>query len=445
MFKYYIKQICLVIILLIALIVSNQPLSAIATPLNPLQNGSNQESACFSSPVALALDKEGNIIYGTSSFINKFDVRNNSISKIAGIASSLSLGTRDNFIDNLPAINAFVEANGITFDKNGDLYFLDKVVNKIRRIDSKTGITTIVAGNGSSPFDPGNGGLALSATIGLGFGIRGIFTERLAVDSNNNIIFADIKFQSIRKIDTTTGIITKLIDANSPIGLVIDEQDNIYFIELGSMVKKFDSITKEVSLIADLSESVVDIAIDQKNNKLFVINNGFTTVAGSGRIRQIDLNTNEVKLIAGNGFGFNGDNIPALDANFSGLSSLVVDRDGNLIVSDTINARIRRIDTVTGIISTIVQPPSLSRIASTRIVKQSNKKVEMLILGCFSKTDSFQIFINNVDVTKFIKTIKDSSIILKLKKNTVGLNVGDNKLNVIINGVKTEEFIFSLD
>src|SRR4051812_8950649 len=51
--------------------------------------------------------------------------------------------------------------------------------------------------------------------------------------------------------------------------------------------------------------------------------------------------------------GFAGDGGPAREALLNGPFDIAFDRAGNLYFSDTFNHRIRRVDAVTGLISTI--------------------------------------------------------------------------------------------
>lgn len=62
-----------------------------------------------------------------------------------------------------------------------------------------------------------------------------------------------------------------------------------------------------------------------------------------------------IRTIAGStSIGNAGDGGPAVNARFNSPSDLLVDGDGNLLVCDSRNARIRRIDMETGIIATVV-------------------------------------------------------------------------------------------
>ena len=71
-------------------------------------------------------------------------------------------------------------------------------------------------------------------------------------------------------------------------------------------------------------------------------------------IRKIDARTGIISTVAGNGiFGYSGDGGPATQASLGVAFHTIVDDEGNLIISDLANNRIRRVDRSTGIINTI--------------------------------------------------------------------------------------------
>ncbi|HEV8348043.1 MAG TPA: glycosyltransferase [Vicinamibacterales bacterium] len=73
-------------------------------------------------------------------------------------------------------------------------------------------------------------------------------------------------------------------------------------------------------------------------------------------IRRIDPKTNVITTIVGNhdlGSGFSGDNGPALEAQLDTPDGVTIAPDGDLIVADSHNDRIRRVDKPTWVITTI--------------------------------------------------------------------------------------------
>lgn len=76
---------------------------------------------------------------------------------------------------------------------------------------------------------------------------------------------------------------------------------------------------------------------------------------GNNAIRRIDLGTGVITTIAGGPTrrGFTGDGGPAAAATFKGPHSIQFDPAGNLYICDVGNHAIRRIDPITGIITTV--------------------------------------------------------------------------------------------
>jgi hypothetical protein len=73
------------------------------------------------------------------------------------------------------------------------------------------------------------------------------------------------------------------------------------------------------------------------------------------KIRWVDADTNIIDRVAGNGTaGFSGDDGPAIDAQISAPAASVVDAGGTqLLIGDSRNMRLRRVDLASGIIKTI--------------------------------------------------------------------------------------------
>lgn len=94
---------------------------------------------------------------------------------------------------------------------------------------------TTVAGNGASGFS-GDGGLATTAKLNLPF--------NLTFDKSDNIYIADTYNNSIRKIDSESGIITTVVgtadkkqvsELKTPTGLTFDQYDNLYIADLAHL------------------------------------------------------------------------------------------------------------------------------------------------------------------------------------------------------------------
>lgn len=71
-------------------------------------------------------------------------------------------------------------------------------------------------------------------------------------------------------------------------------------------------------------------------------------------IRKVDTKTNIITTVVGCGVkGFHGDGKLAIHAQLYGPEGVFIDESGNIYIADTYNQRIRKVDAATGIISTI--------------------------------------------------------------------------------------------
>ena len=169
-----------------------------------------------------------------------------------------------------------------------------------------------VAGTGEYGYT-GDGGPALEAQMNR--------PTAVALDSKGNLYIADMLNRVVRMVDLD-GVITTVAGSGE------------------GRPQKVDTTARETNLVQPYG-----IATDHLSN-LYVLNRGHsklhkispdgsaTTIAGTGRR------------------GYNGDGVPAIEAQLAGSNHLVIDRAGNVIIADSANHRIRRIDS-RGVISTI--------------------------------------------------------------------------------------------
>lgn len=84
------------------------------------------------------------------------------------------------------------------------------------------------------------------------------------------------------------------------------------------------------------------------------IGNIFIADIGNHRIRKVDVVTGIISTVAGTGtVGFNGDGISATSAQLNNPNDLCFDKNGNLFFSDAANFRVRKINPQ-GVISTVI-------------------------------------------------------------------------------------------
>ena len=262
---------------------------------------------------SLWIDKFDNI-YIDDAFnmrIRKIDHSDGVITTVAGTGIGGYSG------DNGPATNAqLFLPSGLCVDTDGNIYFSDAGNMVIRKIDVATNIITTIAGNGVSG-DFGDGGPATNAQLNGPCGV--------CFDKAGNILFADEHNNKIRKVDITSGIITTVAGTGV----------NGYIGDNGPATNAKLNLPTEV-------------CIDSSGNILF-------SDTGNEVVRKIEVSTGVVKTTVGTGIaGYSGDNGPAANAELDYPVGLFVDQQQNIFIADDANGSIRRISSVTGIITTVV-------------------------------------------------------------------------------------------
>ncbi|MDX8376436.1 MAG: Ig-like domain-containing protein, partial [Mariprofundales bacterium] len=176
-------------------------------------------------------------------------------------------------------------------------------------------IMTSYAGSGNAGF-AGDNGLATTASL--------FFPRGLALDVYGNLYIADMLNQRIRKVDAQTKIITTVAGN-------------------GSLAYSGDGSTA----IAASLQYPYNLALDQLGN-LYVAD------SGNNAIRKVDAQTNIITTIAGNGTsGYAGDTGLATSAALSSPQGITIDEYGNIYIADTGNVKVRMVDAITGIITTV--------------------------------------------------------------------------------------------
>ncbi len=274
-------------------------------------DGGPAAAAGLSEPFMCAFDTAGNlyIAEATSHCIRRVDKDTGVIVTIAGTGESGYSG------DGGPATAAtFNQPYSLQVDGNGDVYVVDRLNYVIRKIEAATGVISTVAGAGESSYG-GDGGPAASAQ----------FREPndCFLDGQGGLLVTDIQDQRVRRLDLASGIITT-------------------FAGNGAKERAGDGLPALEASILGARAVCTDGA-------------GNTYIAereGNG-IRMVDAR-GIMHTLAGTGeFGYTGDGGPALEAAWGAPKAIRCDRAGNLLVVDTENHAIRRIDADTRIVTTI--------------------------------------------------------------------------------------------
>ncbi|MES2830055.1 MAG: IPT/TIG domain-containing protein [Bacteroidota bacterium] len=204
------------------------------------------------------------------------------------------------------------------------------------------------------------GGKATGSDNGTGTAATFYQCNGLLADATGNFYVADM--QLIRKV-TAAGVVTTYAgkpgggnadgtlttaEFNGPAGMAYDTQGNIIVADLGSRrIRKINVGTSAVTTVAGSSSGYVDAvgtaAKFENPNSVAVDASGNIFVADRHRIRKI---TADGTVSTYAGMGTAGDVIgAAATAQFNQISYLTVDSDGNLVVCDAANGKIKKIST----------------------------------------------------------------------------------------------------
>ncbi len=179
-----------------------------------------------------------------------------------------------------------------------------------------SGTVITIVGNGIAGFS-GDGGPALNASLAN--------PEGVTIGPDGTLYFSDASNFRIRALSPVTGFITT-VAGNGTSG------------NTGNGGPAVDSALS----------GVPSIAVDRARHALYIVD------LSNSWIRKVNLTTGLLTLYAGSGeFGFSGDGGPATAATLSFPFGAGTDGAGKLSIADTFNDRVRQVDPVTGIITTI--------------------------------------------------------------------------------------------
>ena len=180
---------------------------------------------------------------------------------------------------------------------------------------------------------------------------------------------------SIAPIDASviSGTVTILLTVNDglggPVGAAIssrksfDSAGNFYFADTGNnVIRMINAATGTIATVAGgaargFGGNGAPATRSDLNgpNQIALDGSGNLYIADSGNnvIRRVDKISGTISTVAGNGQnGFAGDGGPATSAQINNPVGVAIDAAGNLYIADSGNARIRRVDAATNVITT---------------------------------------------------------------------------------------------
>ena len=263
-------------------------------------DGASATAAKLTSPFGIDADTAGNLF-----FVELTGERACRIDPQGILRTIAGIGVKGDDGDGGPARQArFNGMHSLAVARNGDIYLADTWNNRVRKIDSTTGVIATIAGTGKKGFS-GDGGPAVQAEFG------GIYC--VAFDTNQeNLYLADLDNRRIREVNLKSGLV-KTVAGNGQSGVPADGADAV-------------------------GAPLVDpraVAVDKRGTVYILERSG-------NALRAVDTR-GKIRTVVGTGQkGGSGDGGKARQATLNGPKHLCVDREGNIIIADTENHLIRK-------------------------------------------------------------------------------------------------------
>lgn len=262
---------------------------------------------------------------------------------------------------NEQATSVSISPNSVIVDFSDLIYISDGASNSIRVVDPDGGKITFLAGNGQKGFEGDNGPAVLAKLYN---------PQGMAADLFGNIYICDFGNNRVRVIDMHKVITTVVGNGlygysgdhgpataallSGPQDVTVGSSGIVYIADYGNHCIRMVGIDTIITTIAGTGVSGYS---GDNGLAIFATLYSPTSVSldSSGRIFIADYGNNCIRMIgtdtiittiAGSTlYGYSGNGIPAISAELKGPACVHVDSIGRIFISDTMNNRIRVVDT----------------------------------------------------------------------------------------------------
>ncbi len=311
-------------------------------------------------PGPMALDGAGSLFIGTQVNLLRLDLT-------TGLADRIVGGGSTPLDDGVPGTESFVRAAaGVAVDAAGHLYFNEIQTNLTFRINSISGEARRIAGR-----DSGVTGDGLKAAQAILVGPTGV-----GADDDGNIYIVDN--DRVRRVDAQNGTIDTFAggglefpgdgfpatDVQLGAALLTVDGNRFVYSSGTHLVSRVDIGSGILHRLAGLAENplppaqaewgpaslaavdVVGLAVDSAGSL-------YLAEPSNDIVRRIDAEGIITTVVGTGSPGFSGDGGPTADAQLNGPQGLAFDGEDNLYIAEGGNHRVRRVDALTGIITTV--------------------------------------------------------------------------------------------
>lgn len=352
----------------------------------------------------IAVDPFQNLFFSSGNFVSKLDTAG-SLVTVAGSGNAHFFG------DGGAASSArLFFPTGVAQDASGNLYVADRNNNRIRKVDSSGGITTVY-GDGTAATlnqprsvavgqsgnlyvaDTGNNRvIEINPSQAVSTVADGLSAPAyVSVDASGSLYISDTGNNRVLK--ASAGVLSTVASVSQPAAAIADSNGNLYISESGLNQVAEIMPTGKIAVVAQNLNNPGGLSLDSAGD-LFIAD------SGHNQIVEVPASGSSV-IIAGTGTpDYSGDNGPAMSAALNLPTDVLADASGNLLIADSANGRVRKLTAPSVPPPALNTAPTLANAASFAAGPVAPDEIATLFGGPFDPTGT-QVTVNGQSALVF--------------------------------------------